>query len=370
MRAAEPSLTAKRTAVARGEHRLLDAAPWVLDDPFALMLVGPEWRQIYDARAALHQERVRRDARAWVVARSRYAEDRLQQRPFTQYVILGAGLDSFAWRRPDLLHTLRVFEVDHPATQAWKRERIATLALPISDHHVFAPVDFETESIGNGLDAAGFDWSEPTMFSWLGVTAYLEVHAIETMLRSVASAIPASEIVLTYCPPESHLDEFSREFRQHHVAGGRRRRGAAEDHSVTSRREHAWWRDADCMSTTIPTTTTFTSATSQLGRTGSLLTTMNVSSRRPCPGELNNTTRPDRTRRFEAVSSTHVQPYPLLKASSTISRRTLGWGLVLGRCATSGCYMSVSSGGGGARCRRASARSVEASSRRWTVRRA
>jgi methyltransferase (TIGR00027 family) len=214
MRTAEPSLTAKRTAVARGEHRLLDAAPWVLDDSFALMLVGPEWRQIYDARAALHEERVRRDARAWVVARSRYAEDRLDERRFSQYVILGAGLDSFAWRRPDLLHALRVFEVDHPATQAWKRERIAMLALPISDHHVFAPVDFETESIGAGLEAAGFDWSEPTIFSWLGVTAYLEVHAIETMLRNVALATPASEIVLTYCPPESHLDEFSREFRR------------------------------------------------------------------------------------------------------------------------------------------------------------
>ena len=213
MRAAEPSTTAKRTAVARGEHRLLDSAPWILNDPFALMLVGAEWRQIYDARAARHHERVWRDARAWVVARSRYAEDRLEERPFTQYVILGAGLDSFSWRRPDLLHTLRVFEVDHPATQTWKRERIATLALPTSDHHVFAPVDFETESVRDGLDAAGFDWSVPTMFSWLGVTAYLDVRAIETMLRNVASAVPASEIVLTYSPPESSLDEFSREFR-------------------------------------------------------------------------------------------------------------------------------------------------------------
>jgi methyltransferase (TIGR00027 family) len=213
MRIAEPSMTAKRTAVARGEHRLFDAAPWILDDPFALVLVGPEWRTIYDARVALHQERVRRDARAWVVARSRYAEDRLHDCPFTQYVILGAGLDSFAWRRPDLLNSLRVFEVDHPATQAWKRERIAALALPISDRHVFAPVDFETDAFRNGLGAAGFNWSEPTMFSWLGVTAYLDVHAIETMLRHVAAATPASEIVLTYCPPASHLDQFSREFR-------------------------------------------------------------------------------------------------------------------------------------------------------------
>ncbi len=128
-------------------------------------------------------------------------------------MILGAGLDSFAWRHPDRVHALRVFEVDHPVTQAWKRERIAMLALPISDHHVLVPVDFETESIADGLGAAGFDWSEPTLFSWLGVTAYLEVHAIETMLRTVAVATPGSEIVLTYCPPESHLDEFSREFR-------------------------------------------------------------------------------------------------------------------------------------------------------------
>jgi methyltransferase (TIGR00027 family) len=135
------------------------------------MLVGPEWPRISAARSALHREPILREAGAWVVVRSRYTEDRLLGGRFTQYVILGAGLDSFAWRRPDLLHSLRVFEVDHPATQAWKHQRMAVLALPINDRHIFAPVDFETETIRGGLDAAGFDWSQPTMFSWLGVTA-------------------------------------------------------------------------------------------------------------------------------------------------------------------------------------------------------
>jgi methyltransferase (TIGR00027 family) len=120
MQAKEPSGTAMLAAVVRGRHRFTDSPPWVLDDPFALPLVGPTWPQIHASAVAPLRDEVAGRLTASVVLRNRYAEDRLVAHEFRQYVILGAGLDSFAWRRPDMLGTLLVFEVDHPATQAWK----------------------------------------------------------------------------------------------------------------------------------------------------------------------------------------------------------------------------------------------------------
>ena len=135
-----PSRTAMFAAVSRGLFRLETASPWVLDDVLALVLVGPVWQQLRDQFDPLFPGPVRREARAAVCTRSRYAEDRLAAGAFRQYVILGAGLDSFAWRRPDLLGSLTVFEVDHPASQAWKLERVRELGLPLSDSQVFVPV--------------------------------------------------------------------------------------------------------------------------------------------------------------------------------------------------------------------------------------
>ena len=102
--------------------------------------------------------------------------------------------------------------MDHPATQAWKRERLAALALPLSDAVVFAPIDFETQSLRHGLDAAGFDWTKPTMFSWLGVTHYLTADAIETTLRTIADAAPGSEVAFDYRADEAILDENGKTF--------------------------------------------------------------------------------------------------------------------------------------------------------------
>jgi methyltransferase (TIGR00027 family) len=121
------------------------------------------------AAVSLFPGQVIREIIAAVCTRSRYAEDRLAAGAFAQYVILGAGLDSFAWRRPDLLRSLRVFEVDHPASQAWKLERVRDLALPLSDSQVFVPVDFEAEPLRDALRTAGFDWGQPALFSWTGV---------------------------------------------------------------------------------------------------------------------------------------------------------------------------------------------------------
>jgi len=205
------SATAAGVAVARGVHRSFDQSPWVLDDPFALRLAGPQWAEIQASNEAALPEVAVRQGRASVVARARYAEDRLVCGGYRQYVILGAGLDSFAWRRADLVGWLRLFEVDRPASQAWKRARVAELGLPVRDGHVFAAVDFETESLREGLDRAGLDWSQPAFFSWLGVMMYLTAEAIEATLGCVGGCGSGSEIVISYDVSEDFLDDAARE---------------------------------------------------------------------------------------------------------------------------------------------------------------
>lgn len=199
-------------AIARGQHRLLDPQPWILDDPFGLLLVGPSWPRIHAAMSTTFPAPVIRRAIAFAVGRSRYAEDRLLQGTFAQYVILGAGLDSFAWRRPDVLNSLRVFEVDHPATQSWKKQRAEVLALPTHANHIFVPVDFESETLKDGLDSAGFDWNSPAFFSWLGVTPYLRASAITATLKTVAACAPGSEVVLTYGVVRAFSDKSGSDF--------------------------------------------------------------------------------------------------------------------------------------------------------------
>jgi len=201
-------------AIGRGLHREWHRPPWVLDDPYALSLAGPGWPNLFSVYEALLSRRFFELAVAGLVVRSRYAEDRLEAGGFSQYVLLGAGMDSFAWRRPDLLREMTVFEVDHPSTQAWKRERIAALCLPESERHVFVPADFETEHLREVLDRAGFDWGKPTLFSWLGVVMYLTRDAIAATLRTLAGAAPGSGIVMTYLPTPEYLDDESLAFLQ------------------------------------------------------------------------------------------------------------------------------------------------------------
>jgi methyltransferase (TIGR00027 family) len=206
------SLTALMAAVQRGRHRLEDPPPWIIDDPFALVMVGPRWPDLAAASRSRFSDELGRQIRASIAVRSRYAEHRLATGSFDQFVLLGAGLDSFAWRRPDLLGPLRVFEVDHPASQTWKRARAAELGLPDSQHHVFAPVDFEVQSLRDGLADAGFDWTRPTMFSWLGVVPYLTASAVEATLRTIATCPTGSEVVFEYGLDRGHMDDMAREF--------------------------------------------------------------------------------------------------------------------------------------------------------------
>ena len=196
-------------AMGRGLHREWHGQPWIFDDPYALPLCGADWRPFLEALGGIVPRRLMELAFGSIAARSRYVEDRLEAGGFTQYVLLGAGLDSFAWRRPDLLRQVTLFEVDHPSTQAWKRERAGALCLPANEAHVFAPADFETEDLRVVLDRAGFDWSKPTLFSWLGVVMYLTRDAITATLRTLAGAGPGSGLVLTYVTELEHMDEDS-----------------------------------------------------------------------------------------------------------------------------------------------------------------
>ncbi len=222
------------TAVERGRHRLEDPPPLVLDDALAMELVGPEWRD-RATRATPLSDELRSQIRASIVVRSRYAEDQLGRGAFGQYVILGAGLDSFAWRRPPALESLAVFEVDHPVSQAWKRRRVLDLGLRTGGRHVFAAVDFESQSLRDGLDASGFDWGQPTLFSWLGVTMYLTHDAIESTLRTVAGGAQGSQVVLEYAVTDPLLDDVGREFRGYF---GRLSRAVGET-------VHSRWSPAD-----------------------------------------------------------------------------------------------------------------------------
>ena len=209
---AAPSRTAMLAALARGLLRMEATPPWVLDDAFALVLVGPVWQELYERVYSQFPGQVSREIIAAICTRSRYAEDRLAAGAFTQYVILGAGLDSFAWRRPDLLRSLKVFEVDHPASQEWKLERVRDLALPLSDSQVFVPVDFEAEPLRDALQAAGFDWDQRALFSWTGVAPYLTPQAITSTLHTIARAAAGSEVAFSYLAEESVLDDIGREF--------------------------------------------------------------------------------------------------------------------------------------------------------------
>jgi methyltransferase (TIGR00027 family) len=195
-----PSRTAYLVAASRAAHQVYDL-PRVFPDPVALPILGPE------AAAAIRTAQWRfnllysRYLRAFVVTRSRIAEDALSEavaRGVRQYVLLGAGLDTFAHRNPHEAVGLRVFEVDHPATQGWKRRLLSRARLPSPESLIYVPVNFETEQLAERLRANGFRADEPVFFSWLGVTMYLTHDAIQQTLRFVAQSTDRSGIVFDY----------------------------------------------------------------------------------------------------------------------------------------------------------------------------
>lgn len=195
----EPSKTARRVALRRAAHQVLDR-PVVFEDPLALKIVGPQVESVLraDPERTEHSP-LSTYLRAFMAARSRYAEDELRKlvdQGLTQFVILGAGLDTFAYRNP--YPNLQVFEVDHPATQAWKRTVLTDAGISIPPTLTFAPLNFETQSLADALQTAGFNRNAPAFFSWLGVTQYLTLDPIQATLKFVASLPQGSGIVFDY----------------------------------------------------------------------------------------------------------------------------------------------------------------------------
>jgi methyltransferase (TIGR00027 family) len=197
-----PDSTAARVALWRALHVLADAPPHVLDDDIGLKLLAPgeDWRDRGDM-----DPQFTRPFRASIVARARFIEDLVVEqmgRGLEQYVILGAGLDSFAQRRPEIASRIRIFEVDQPGPQAWKRQRLMELGFGVPDWLRFVPVDFErNDAWRQALSAAGFDDSKPAIVVSTGVSMYLTKEANAATLRQVASFASGSMLAMTFLLP-------------------------------------------------------------------------------------------------------------------------------------------------------------------------
>ncbi len=207
MKPDEPSGTALMIARQRAAHQVLDHGS-ILWDPFAMKILCENEN---DVLQFAHQHALASIGRLFTSARSRIAEDALSkavERGVRQIVVLGAGLDTFALRNPHVARQILIYEVDNPATQEWKCQRLAEAHIALPPWLVLVPIDFEHDDLGEALVAAGFQQTLPAFFSWLGVVPYLTQDAIRRTLGYVAS-IPASELVFDYLePPESFSAEL------------------------------------------------------------------------------------------------------------------------------------------------------------------
>ncbi|WP_433201111.1 class I SAM-dependent methyltransferase [Nocardia sp. CA-107356] len=209
-----PESTAVRVALWRALHIELDSPPHVLEDEVGLRLVAPDpgWRDRQD----MHPEATAL-SRACVTARARFVEDLVTEQAahgVDQYVILGAGLDTFAQRRPEIASRLTVFEVDQAGPQAWKRQRLLELGFGIPEWLRLVPVDFETESWWDRLISAGFDPQRRAVVVSTGVSMYLTREANIQTLHHLAALAPGSTFATTFQLPLDLLDAEERPMRR------------------------------------------------------------------------------------------------------------------------------------------------------------
>jgi methyltransferase (TIGR00027 family) len=206
-----PSQTALTAAAARAAHLIVDREPVIFADDLAATLLGEQAEEFISYHRLHGTHLVLSSARAQVVCRSRFTEDHLAAcvgDGVSQYVILGAGLDSFAYRTarttdgPD-----RIFEVDHPGTQDWKREHLAAAGIGEPDRVSYVPMDFERDSLAGRLGQAGFDPARPALVSWLGVTMYLTGAAISQTLAGIGGFAPGTQLITDYMLPPGLRDE-------------------------------------------------------------------------------------------------------------------------------------------------------------------
>jgi len=206
MQQGQPSRAALGAARHRAAHQVLEHG-FIFTDPLAARILGA------DAEAAIREaenDLSRRKLRLFIAVRTRFAEDSLTvaaTRGVRQLVVLGAGLDTYAYRTT-LGGSLRMFEVDHPATQSWKRQRLAEAAIPVPRALTFAPLDFERETLAQGLTAVGFDPAQQTFFTWLGVVPYLTEQAVFSTLSFIAGLPGGAHVVFDYGnPATSNTDQ-------------------------------------------------------------------------------------------------------------------------------------------------------------------
>jgi methyltransferase (TIGR00027 family) len=210
----EPSRTAFAAAAYRAAHQVLEQGR-LFEDRLAVAILGVD-PELFRQNPEVHE--AQRGMRFFVVARSRIAENALalgvEARGVGQLVVLGAGLDTFAYRNP-FGERLKVFEVDHPATQAWKRRRLGEAGIAVPDDLIYAPVDFERENLSQQLAKAGLDPKVRTFFTWLGVVPYLTKAAISSTLSQIAAHPGGGEVVFDYGEPRETIDPaFRRQYEE------------------------------------------------------------------------------------------------------------------------------------------------------------
>ena len=221
-----PSQTALMAAAARAAHLIVNREPVIFADHLAALLLGEQAEELIGYHRLHGTHLVLSSARAQAVCRSRFTEDHLAagvRDGVSQYVILGAGLDSFAYRsqpaagelaagepaagEPAGPGLIRVFEVDHPASQQWKRRHLAAAGIPVPDQVSFVPMDFERDPLAGCLGQAGFDPDRPALVSWLGVTMYLTRAAISQTLAEIGTFAPGTQLITDYMLPAALRDE-------------------------------------------------------------------------------------------------------------------------------------------------------------------
>ena len=212
----------------RAAHQVLDDAPKILRDPVAVGLTEGTAAIEIERRSAELLTPACKLLRSAIVLRSRFAEDALAAAIASgveQYVLLGAGLDTFGFRQSKAAAKLRIFEIDYPATQRWKLERLLSLGMKSPSNVTYVPLDLELHGLEQPLRDAGFDLRRPAFFSWLGVTQYLDDQTIDSTLTSIARLTQRSGVTLSFNPPDQALDGLDREEA---LAGAERAAAVAE----------------------------------------------------------------------------------------------------------------------------------------------